>query len=113
MNKRRVIGWNSPVIIHPGEILMDMLVEKRKTQTWLAKRTRLSQQLISKIARGEGPITKRTAKRLSSRFLESEDYWNNLQKNYEEDVERLANASFVQMLKKKLRELRASLKRFK
>lgn len=91
----KIIGWNSPRPIHPGEHLVDFLKESGISQTELAKRTGISKKAINEIVNGKNPITQNTAFRFSKVFSVSPEFWSNLQNNYDmslakiEETERL------------------------
>jgi HTH-type transcriptional regulator/antitoxin HigA len=80
---KKITGWNSPVLIHPGEHLVDFLEETGITQTELADRIGLSKKAINEIVNGKGPITQNTAFGLSKVFSVSPEVWINLQNNYD------------------------------
>lgn len=75
--------------IHPGETLSDILSSYKMTQKQLSDRTGLTPKTINEIIKGNNPITVDTALKLSMVFGMSPDFWNNLQKNYEEIIARL------------------------
>ncbi len=79
----------SPIAIHPGESLLEILESKGMSQTELANRIGLHKKTINEIIKKEKPISPNTALKLSLVFGTSEKFWNNLQKNYDETVARL------------------------
>lgn len=87
--EENVQGWDSPIAIHPGEYLRDILEDYSVTQIELAQRTNISKKIINEIVNGENPVTRTTAYKLSKVFPISADYWVNLQKIYDDDLLRL------------------------
>jgi HTH-type transcriptional regulator/antitoxin HigA len=82
--------YKAPIAIHPGETLKDILNETGLSQAQLSGRTGLHVKTINEIIKGKNPITSETALKLSIVFGMSEGFWNNLQRNYEETLARIA-----------------------
>ncbi len=82
-------NYISPIAIHPGESLLEVLESTGMSQTELANRIGLHKKTINEIIKGKKPISPNTALKLSLVFGASEKFWNNLQKNYDETVARL------------------------
>ena len=82
--------YRAPIAIHPGETLKDILNETGLSQAQLSGRTGLHVKTINEIVKGKNPITSETALKLSIVFGMSEGFWNNLQRNYEETLARIA-----------------------
>ncbi len=77
--------------IHPGEILMkDFLEGFGITQNKLAVSIGVPPRRINEIVHGKRGITADTAIRLARYFGTSEEFWMNLQSNYELRLERRA-----------------------
>jgi addiction module HigA family antidote len=77
--------------IHPGEILMEDYIEGFEiTQNKLAVSICVSPRRINEIVHGKRGITADTAIRLARYFGTSEEFWMNLQTNYELRLERRA-----------------------
>ncbi|MFP5023093.1 HigA family addiction module antitoxin [Pseudonocardia phyllosphaerae] len=77
--------------IHPGEILMEDFIEGFGiTQNKLAVSIGVPPRRINEIVHGKRGITADTAIRLARYFGTSEEFWMNLQSNYELRVERRA-----------------------
>ena len=77
--------------IHPGEILMeDFIVGFGITQNKLAVPIGVPPRRINEIVHGKRGITADTAIRLARYFGTSEEFWMNLQSNYELRLERRA-----------------------
>jgi len=70
--------------IHPGEILMEDFIEGFGiTQNKLAVSIGVPPRRINEIVHGKRGITADTAIRLARYFGTSEEFWMNLQSNYE------------------------------
>lgn len=76
-------------LIHPGESLAEALNDRHMTQWELSIRTGISEKHINQIINGKAPITPETAIKLDTVLSISSEFWNNLQKNYEETLARL------------------------
>ena len=71
--------------IHPGEFLIDELMEIGITATELSRRIGVPPNRISQIIQGKRNITADTALRLGKFFGTGPELWMNLQKEYELD----------------------------
>jgi len=77
--------------IHPGEVLMEDFIEGFGiTQNKLAVSIGVPPRRINEIVHGKRGITADTAIRLARYFGTSEEFWMNLQSNYELRIERRA-----------------------
>jgi len=77
--------------IHPGEILMEDFIEGFGiTQNKLAVSIGVPARRINEIVHGKRGITADTAIRLARYFGTSEEFWMNLQSNYELRLEHRA-----------------------
>lgn len=75
--------------IHPGEVLMEDFIESFGiTQNKLAVSIGVPPRRINEIVHGKRGITADTAIRLARYFGTSEEFWMNLQSNYELRLER-------------------------
>lgn len=75
--------------IHPGEILMEDFIEGFGiTQNRLAVSIGVPPRRINEIVHGKRGISADTAIRLARYFGTSEEFWMNLQSNYELRIER-------------------------
>ena len=82
--------------IHPGEILMEDFIEGFGiTQNKLAVSIGVPPRRINEIVHGKRGITADTAIRLARYFGTSEEFWMNLQSNYELRLERRALAGTI------------------
>ena len=76
---------------HPGEVLMeDFIVGFGITQNKLAVSIGVPPRRINEIVHGKRGITADTAIRLARYFGTSEEFWMNLQSNYELRLQRRA-----------------------
>lgn len=78
------------VAIIPGQTLARLLSKHNLSQKELALKTGLTEKHISNIIQGKASITEETAIKLEYVFGGAANFWINLQKNYDEDVARLA-----------------------
>ena len=70
--------------IHPGEILLEeFLLPMKLTPYRLAKEIGVQQTRISQIIKGSRSITADTAVRLARFFGTTEEFWMNLQREYD------------------------------
>lgn len=76
-------------LVHPGESLAEALNDRHMTQGELAIRTWISEKHINQIINGKAPITPETAMKLDTVLSIPSEFWNNLQKNYDETFARL------------------------
>lgn len=78
-------------LIHPGVVLMEDFIEGFGiTQNKLAVSIGVPPRRINEIVHGKRGITADTAIRLARYFGTSEEFWMNLQSNYELRLERRA-----------------------
>ncbi len=83
------------IAIHPGETLRETLEELKMSQAELSQRTGLAKKTINEIIKGKAPITTDTAIKLSAVFGMSSEFWNNLERNYQETISRIKANSFL------------------
>lgn len=81
--------FNSSIAIHAGETLRETLEALQMSQVELAQRTGLTTKTINEIIKGKAPITPDTANKLSAVFGTSAEFWNNLERNFQETIARL------------------------
>lgn len=84
-------SYNPNFAVHPGETLRDELEFLELSQVELSQRTGLSEKHISQIINGEDPITPDTAIKLELALGMPATFWNNLQKNYDLTLARIAS----------------------
>lgn len=69
---------------HPGEILLEEFLKPHGlSMVAAARRLGVSQQLLNKIVRGDGPVTVNTALRLERLFESEAAMWLNLQRDWD------------------------------
>lgn len=88
---------NIPVLILPGETLVELLEEKGMTQLELAERMGRPPKTINEIIKGKTSITPETAIQLEGVFSVPANFWMNLESNYQVA---LARFNFVKKLEK-------------
>ncbi|HCM80909.1 MAG TPA: addiction module antidote protein, HigA family [Corynebacterium stationis] len=82
--------------IHPGEILLEDFINGFGiTQNKLAVSIGVPPRRINEIVHGKRGITADTAIRLARYFGNAEEFWMNLQSNYELRIERRVNQDSV------------------
>jgi HTH-type transcriptional regulator/antitoxin HigA len=86
---------NTPVLILPGETLVELLEEKGMTQLELAERMGRPPKTINEIIKGKASITPETAIQLEGVFSVPASFWMNLESNYQIA---LARFNFVKKL---------------
>jgi antitoxin HigA-1 len=69
--------------VHPGEVLEELLMELKITQSALAQNIKVSQPYISDVINGRRDMTAAMALKLSAALGLSADTWMTLQKNWE------------------------------
>jgi addiction module HigA family antidote len=77
-------------LITPGEVLVEYLEAYSMTQAELAARTGLTKKTINEIIKGKSPITSETALKLERSLGRPAHFWNNLERQFQEDRSRLA-----------------------
>ena len=70
-------------LIHPGEIISDILEERNLTQKELAQRAGVSEIFLSEVIRGKKDISKELAMGLECALEVPHSFWLNLQANYD------------------------------
>ena len=82
----KTTGISSEFIIHPGEIIADVLAEREMTQADLAKRTGFSEAYVSCVISGKKAISARFAMALEYAVSVPKSFWLNLQANYDAKI---------------------------
>jgi HTH-type transcriptional regulator/antitoxin HigA len=91
---------NAPILILPGETLIDLLAERGMTQAELAERMGRPLKTINEIVKGKTSITPETAIQLERVFSVPASFWMNLESNYQVA---LARYNFEKKLKEEYR----------
>lgn len=76
-------------IIPPGETIVELLEHYNMTQKELSSRLELTPKTVNEIVKGKAPITFDTAIKLENVFSVEASFWNNLEKNYREQLAEL------------------------
>ena len=77
-------------LVTPGEVLEDYLRYAGITQAILADRTGLSKKTINEIVKAKSAITAETALKFERTLGRPAHFWNNMERQYQEDKVRLA-----------------------
>lgn len=75
-------------VVAPGETILELLEVNCMTQLDLANKTGINKKTINEIINGKAPITTSTALKLEYVFNIPASFWNNLESNYRESLER-------------------------
>ena len=75
-------------LIHPGEIISDILEERNLTQKELAQRAGVSETFLSEVIHGKKDISKGLAIGLERTLEVPRSFWLNLQANYDAEKKR-------------------------
>ena len=75
-------------VVAPGETILELLEVNCMTQLDLANKTGINKKTINEIIKGKAPITTSTALKLEYVFNIPASFWNNLESNYRESLER-------------------------
>jgi addiction module HigA family antidote len=70
-------------LIHPGEFLLEILVELAMSQAEFARAIGVSPMRISHVVKGSRPVTAELALLFGKAFAQSAEYWLNLQRQYD------------------------------
>ena len=73
-------------LIHPGEIISDILEERNLTQKELAQRAGVSETSLSDVIHGKKDISKELAIGLECALGVPHSFWLNLQANYDAEL---------------------------
>lgn len=82
--------------VHPGELLDECLDSHGMAQKELAARTGITPKTINEIVQGKAPLTPETALKLERVFGRPAQFWNNLEREYQEVVARKAERDQLQ-----------------
>lgn len=94
MAERRT-GISPEMIVHPGEILSDILAERRISQAELAKRTGVTDSFVSSLLSGKKSISASYAKALDYALDVPMSFWLNSQAIYDADMQTLEEAQSI------------------
>src|SRR4030066_743491 len=82
--------------VPPGETLRETLEFLGMTQAQLADRTGRPKKTINEIIKGKAAITPETALQLERVLGVPASFWNNLERNYQETLERINEQKSLQ-----------------
>ena len=103
----KITGISRDLIIHPGETISDILVERGITQAELAARTGVTPAYVCNVIAGKKDISAKFAFALEYALGVSKSFWINLQANYDAE---LLEASESETITDEERVARNSLK---
>ena len=83
---RRKLGISTDLIIHPGETISDILIDRNITRSELSQKAGISEHYLNSIIKGKRNISKNTAIGLERALGVSRTFWLNLQANYNEEL---------------------------
>jgi len=83
-------------LVTPGEVLEEYLESYGMTQAELAARTGLAKKTINEIIKGKSPITTETALKFERSLGRPARFWNNLERQFQEDRTRLTENERLQ-----------------
>lgn len=89
-------------VIAPGETILEILKVNYMTQLDLANKTGINKKTINEIIKGKAPITTSTALKLEYVFDIPASFWNNLESNYQEALERKKDVETIRKEEKYL-----------
>lgn len=81
-----VYYYEPDYIVPPGETILEMLEHLNMTQKELAQRIELSPKTVNEIVNGKASLSYQTASKLENVFGIEASFWNNLEKNYQEQL---------------------------
>ncbi len=82
----RITGISRDLIIHPGETIGDILIERGITQSELAARTGVTPAYVCNVISGKKNISAKFAFALEYALGVSKSFWINLQANYDAEL---------------------------
>ncbi len=90
MAKAKSNTYMPDYLVTPGEVLGDYLEALGMSQAELAHRTGLAKKTINETIKGKSPISTETALKFERSLGRSAHFWNNLERQYQEDCARFA-----------------------
>lgn len=88
--------YNSPIAIHPGEHIKEIIEDMDVTQSEFANRLGVTNKYLSDLINGKAGITEDKAERLARMFGNSMLYWLNLQSNYDVAISSIATQELLE-----------------
>lgn len=96
MAEKALNQYTPDYLVLPGEVLEEYLEAYSMTQTELAARTGLTKKTINEIIKGKSPITSETALKLERSLGRPAHFWNNLERQFQEDRSRFAEQKLLE-----------------
>lgn len=90
--KKKKYEFEPDYAVAPGETLLEVIESLEMTQKEFAARTGLTEQTLTRIFKGEQPISYETANRLELVTQVPARFWNNLEAQYREQKAKLEEA---------------------
>lgn len=85
MIKKEKSENTNKILTHPGETILEVIQDREITQKELAIKTGVTEKYISTIIKGEEAISRDFAKKLELVLDIPASFWQNLQKNFDEE----------------------------
>ena len=89
MNEITLNQYVPDYLVTPGEVLEEYLNAYGMTPIELAKQTGLDERAVNDVIQGKAPITPETALKLERALGRPAHFWNNLERQFQEDRARL------------------------
>lgn len=96
---------NNEKVIIPGEKILELLRNNSMSQLDLADKTGIHKKTINEIINGKAPITNATALKLEYVFGVSSEYWNKIESEYRDSIERQKDIESVKSDEKYLKNI--------
>ena len=97
MDKIQINRYKPDYLTAPGQILEDYLENFGMSQAELATRTGLTKKTINEIIKGKSPITPETSLKLERTLGRPAHFWNNLERQFQEDRARMAEQKRIEV----------------
>lgn len=92
-------------VVVPGDTILELLEVNSMSQIDLAAKTGINKKTINEIINGKAPITVSTALKLEYVFNIPASFWNNLESNYRESLERKKDLDSIKSDEKYLKDI--------
>lgn len=93
--KQKITGLSRDLIIHPGETLLEIIEDRKISQKELALRTGFTENHISNVINGKNSISTAFAKNLEYVLGIHCSFWNDLQTNYNIELEEFEESNNI------------------
>lgn len=88
--------YRAPILISPGDILQDFLDDYSMSQVDLSNRIGVSKTHINQLIKGSKPLTQEMAKKISTVFNTTTQFWMKLEIIYRSRLEEIENISYTE-----------------